>query len=138
MNKPIWERLRTEIDRAGRMAQGAIDEGKTRLDAYRSRQLADKAAQALGYAVYRARQENRELEADVYARLSSTLAAHEAEAERLEAELREAQGSRRSEWAEAGAEAKADRSADAADAPPASGSSGATPEGGEDTPINPS
>ncbi len=134
MNKPIWERLRTEIDRAGRMAQGAIDEGKTRLDAYRSRQLADKAAQALGYAVYRARQENRELEADVYARLSSTLAAHEAEAERLEAELREAQGSRRSEWAAAGPDAKAD----AADAPPASGSSEATPEGGEDTPINPS
>lgn len=89
MNKPpIWDRLRTELDRAGRAAQGAIDGGKLRLDAYRARQLADKAAQALGYAVYRARAENRELEADTYARLASALAGHEAEAARLEHEAR--------------------------------------------------
>src|SRR5690606_36161906 len=62
--------------------------GKLRLDAYRARQLADKAAQALGYAVYRARAEHRELEADTYARLASTLAGHEAEAARLEQEAR--------------------------------------------------
>ncbi|HLV25716.1 MAG TPA: hypothetical protein VKZ41_05360 [Gemmatimonadales bacterium] len=131
MNKPIWEKLRTEIDRAGRMAQGAIDEGKIRLDAYRSRQLADKAAQALGYAVYRARKENRELEADVYARLSSTLAAHEAEAERLDSELRNAQGPRQNaEWDSTAADTPSDTTGESGT------SSSSAPD--EEVPINPS
>ena len=85
----LWDKLKTELDRAGKVAQGAIDEGKVRLDASRVRQLADKAAQALGYAVYRARQQGQELDPDTYARLSSTLAAHEAEAARYEAQLAE-------------------------------------------------
>jgi hypothetical protein len=85
----LWDKLKTELDRAGKAAQGAIDEGKVRLDAFRVRQLADKAAQALGYAVYRARLENREVDADTYSRLSATLAAHEAEANRYEAQLAE-------------------------------------------------
>ena len=50
----IWDKLRTELDRAGKVAQDALDEGKTRLEAFRARQQADKAAQALGYAVFRA------------------------------------------------------------------------------------
>lgn len=83
----LWNKLRTELDRAGRVAQDAIDEGKVRLDAFRARQLADKAAQALGYAVYRARQQGQELDSDSYARLSSTLAAHESEASRYEERL---------------------------------------------------
>ncbi|HEX2721802.1 MAG TPA: hypothetical protein VHM24_02725 [Gemmatimonadaceae bacterium] len=45
------DKIREELDRAGRAAQDALDEGKTRLEAFRTRQLADKAAQALGYAV---------------------------------------------------------------------------------------
>ena len=53
---PIWDKLKTELDRAGKAAQTALDEGKMRLEAFRVRQLADKAAQALGYAVYRATQ----------------------------------------------------------------------------------
>jgi hypothetical protein len=81
---PIWNRLKQELDRAGQVAQGALDEGRVRLDAFRARQLADKAAQAIGYAVYHARQRGQELDADTYARLSSTLAGHEAEAARLE------------------------------------------------------
>jgi hypothetical protein len=85
----LWDKLKTELDRAGKAAQGAIDEGKVRLDAFRVRQLADKAAQALGYAVYRARQQNQDVDPDTYARLSSTLAAHEAEASRYEAQLAE-------------------------------------------------
>ncbi|GMV08290.1 MAG TPA: hypothetical protein PKC83_01155 [Gemmatimonadaceae bacterium] len=52
---PIWDKLKTELDRAGRVAQGALDEGKLRLEVFRARQLVDRAAQALGYAVYRAR-----------------------------------------------------------------------------------
>ena len=93
----LWDKLKTELDRAGKVAQGAIDEGKVRLDAFRVRQLADKAAQALGYAVYRARQQNQELDADTYARLSSTLAAHEAEASRYEAQLADLAGKRPSD-----------------------------------------
>ena len=51
----IWDKLRTELDRAGKVAQGAIDEGKLRLEVFRARQLVDRAAQSLGYAVYRSR-----------------------------------------------------------------------------------
>lgn len=83
----LWDKLKTELDRAGRAAQTAIDEGKVRLDALRVRQLADKAAETLGYAVFNARRNGEELDADSYARLSSTLAAHMAEVERLEAQL---------------------------------------------------
>ena len=83
----LWDKVKNELDRAGKAAQGAIDEGKVRLDAFRVRQLADKAAQALGYAVYRAKLQNQEVDPDTYSRLSSTLAAHEAEANRYEAQL---------------------------------------------------
>ncbi len=103
----LWDKVRQELDRAGRAAQSAIDEGKLRLDALRARQLADKAAQALGYAVYRARLSGGEVDADTYSRLSNTLGTHEAEAKRLEDRLDEMIRSRR-----------ADRSPRAADAPP--------------------
>jgi hypothetical protein len=85
----IWDKLKTELDRAGKAAQNALDEGKVRLEAFRTRQLADKAAQALGYAVYRAKQSGSELDPETYARLTATLATHEAEATRLEEQLRD-------------------------------------------------
>jgi hypothetical protein len=94
----IWTKLKHELDRAGEAAQGALDEGRVRLEAFRARQLADKSAQTLGYAVYRARQEGRELEPDVYARLSSALAANETAAasqERRLSEIVEARRNRR-------------------------------------------
>jgi hypothetical protein len=85
----IWDKLKTELDRAGKAAQSALDEGKVRLEAFRTRQLADKAAQALGYAVYRAKQSGGELDPESYARLTATLATHETEAARLEQQLRD-------------------------------------------------
>jgi hypothetical protein len=85
----IWTKLRTELDRAGRVAQTAFDEGRTRLEVLRVRQLADRGAQALGYAVFRARADGREIDAELYASLSATLAAHEAEVASLEAKLAE-------------------------------------------------
>src|SRR5688500_17525110 len=85
----IWDKLKTELDRAGKAAQNALDEGKVRLEAFRTRQLADKAAQALGYAVYRAKQSGTELDPESYARLSATLGTHETEAARLEQQLRD-------------------------------------------------
>ena len=81
------DKLKEELDRAGRAAQDAIDEGKSRLEAFRTRQLADKAAQALGYAVFRAKQSGGEIDADTYTRLAATLATHDAEAARYEAEI---------------------------------------------------
>jgi uncharacterized coiled-coil protein SlyX len=102
----VWSKLRDELDRAGRAAQGAIDEGKVRLDALRARQLADKAAQALGYALYRARKQGQDIDADTYARLSSTLAGHEAEISQIDAKLDElrAQRSRQKDTASAESE----------------------------------
>ena len=82
------DKLKHELDRAGKAAQDAFDDGKTRLEAFRTRQLADKAAQALGYAVFRARKGGAaDLDADTYNRLSATLDTHDTEAARLEAEI---------------------------------------------------
>jgi hypothetical protein len=83
----LLDRLKQELDRAGRVAQDAFDDGKTRLEAFRTRQLADKAAQALGYAVYRAKKGGRDLDAATYDRLAGTLETHDTEAARLEAEI---------------------------------------------------
>src|SRR5438105_691544 len=83
----LFDKLKEELDKAGRAAQGAIDEGKIRLEAFRTRQLADKAAQALGYAVFRAKQGGGDIDADTYNRLSATLATHDSEAARYEAQL---------------------------------------------------
>src|SRR6185295_9775109 len=46
MTMALLDRLKQELDRAGKVAQDAFDDGKTRLEAFRTRQLADKAAQA--------------------------------------------------------------------------------------------
>jgi hypothetical protein len=83
----IWGRLKQELDRASRAAQGAIDEGRVRLEVFRARQRADRAAQTLGYAVHRARKEARELAAAEYERLSAEIASAEAEIRRLEGQL---------------------------------------------------
>jgi len=83
----LIDRLKQELDRAGKAAQDAFDDGKTRLEAFRTRQLADKAAQALGYAVYRARKNGGEIDAATYDRLKGTLETHDTEAARLEAEI---------------------------------------------------
>jgi hypothetical protein len=86
----IWGRLKQELDRASRAAQGAIDEGRVRLEVFRARQRADRAAQALGYGVHRARRDGRELAAEEYDRLLAEIAQAEAEIERLEAQIAEA------------------------------------------------
>jgi hypothetical protein len=83
----LWDKLKTELDRAGKVAQDALDEGKTRLEAFRARQQADRAAQALGYAVFRARQSGTEVDWQTLQRLVNALAEREAEVQRLEKEL---------------------------------------------------
>jgi len=83
----LLDRLKQELDRAGKVAQDAFDDGKTRLEAFRTRQLADKAAQSLGYAAYRAKKSGRDLDAATYDRLAATLETHDTDAARLEAEI---------------------------------------------------
>jgi hypothetical protein len=107
------DKLQVELNRAGKAAQEAIDEGRLRLEIFRVRQLADKAAQALGYAVYRANNKGEEIDVAAWDRLSATLREHEAEATRLDAEL-----------------TKLKEGAPSADAPPAE----TTPAAGADTP----
>ena len=110
----ILDRLKQELDRAGKAAQDAFDDGKTRLEAFRTRQLADKAAQSLGYAVYRARKSGGDLDAATYDRLRATLETHDTEAARLEAEieLRRQQGSASRTTSGTGAGASADSATD--------------------------
>jgi len=95
----LWNKLKDELNRAGRVAQDAIDEGKLRLDLMRSRQAMDRAAQKLGYGVYRARKAGgagADIPSDEYARLAAEVANAEAEIERYETLLREAGAKRQS------------------------------------------
>ncbi len=89
----IWDKVREGIDKAGKAAQDVFDEGKLRIDAYRAREQADKAAEALGYAVFRAWENNADLDADARERLAGALRTREAEARKLENELAEARAS---------------------------------------------
>lgn len=121
----LFDKLKEELDRAGKAAQGAFDEGKIRLEAFRTRQLADKAAQALGYAVFRAKQSGSDVDSDTYSRLSATLTTHDAEAARYEGEL----DRKRKESAEsraAGAAESAANNAASATESAASSAAGAT------------
>ena len=91
----LWTRLREELDRAGRVAQSAFDEGRIRLDLMRARQSADRFAQRLGYAVHRARQAGTEVSAEEFAAHSANIVAAEAEIARLETMASEASRKRK-------------------------------------------
>ena len=78
----LWDRVRTELDRAGRVAQQAFDECRLRLEMLRARRHADTAAQRLGYAMYRAKRESREVGTEEYGALARAIEHAEAEAER--------------------------------------------------------
>ncbi len=124
MTMALFDKIEEGLDRVGKAAQGAFDEGKIRLEAFRTRQLTDKAAQALGYAVFRAKQSGSDVDADTYARLSATLATHDAEASRYEAELeRKRQKAAANRAASAAASASAASTASSTD----SSTSGAPP-----------
>jgi len=83
----LWDKVKQGIDKAGKAAQDAFDEGKLRLDAYRAREQADKAAEALGYALFRATEAGGELDANARQRLMTALRARDEDARRLETEL---------------------------------------------------
>lgn len=104
---PIWEKLKAELDdaaratqdalqKAGKVAHDALDEGKLRMDAFRARQRADRDAQAFGYAHFRARKAGNQLDTESAGRLYDAIAASDAEAARLEAALSVVKNSRSS------------------------------------------
>ncbi len=135
----IWDKLKDGIDKASKVAQDAVDEGKTRLDARKARQAADQAAESLGYAVYRAWQNARSLDEQSLERLARALRDHEQEAVRLEAASTEAaEWRRRTGAAEppSGPATGAASSAAGQAAPDAS--STASAEGPASGPVNPS
>jgi hypothetical protein len=104
----IWNTLKGELDKAGRAAQDALDEGKLRLESHRAKQKAEAAAASLGFAIYRARAAGGELEPERYSVLAALLAAAEAEIERLESAIKDIK-----------ADAPADKPAVVPEAPPA-------------------
>jgi len=85
----IWNTLKGELDKAGRAAQGALDEGKLRLELHRAKQRAESAAASLGFAIYRARVGGGELETERYSVLAANVASAEAEIARIDRELAE-------------------------------------------------
>jgi hypothetical protein len=91
----LWDRVRTELDRAGRVAQQAFDEGRLRLEMMRARRQADSAAQRLGYAVYKARRESRQIADDEYVVFTRAIETAEAEVERYRRLIDEAATRRR-------------------------------------------
>jgi hypothetical protein len=90
----IWNTLKRELDKAGQVAQGALDEGKLRLESHRARQRAEAAAASLGFAIYRARAAGGELETERYSIHAASIASAEAEMERLEREIAELKAGR--------------------------------------------
>lgn len=91
----LFDKLRQELDRAGRQAQRALDEGRLRLDLYRARQSTDRFAQRLGYAVFHAKKEGREVAAEELTSHINNLTASEAETTRLETLIAEASKDRK-------------------------------------------
>jgi ABC-type Fe2+-enterobactin transport system substrate-binding protein len=86
----LLDRLRLELDRAGKSASRALDEGRLRLDLYRARQSVDRFAQRFGYAVYRAKKAGVDLSVEELAAHMGNMTAAEAEVTRLETLVAEA------------------------------------------------
>jgi hypothetical protein len=93
----LLDRLRQELDRAGRQASRALDEGRLRLDLYRAKQSLDRFAQRFGYASYRARKAGAELPPEEVSAHMNNLTAAEAEVTRLETLITEAMKERK-DW----------------------------------------
>jgi len=129
----LWNRVKDGIDKANRVAQEAIDEGKIRMDARKARQGADQAAESLGYAVFRAWQAGKSLDEQSLERLARALRDHEQEAVRLESATQDAaEWRRRAGSADSGAPADGPSGAPDTPAPGAEDPPAAPPASGRD------
>jgi hypothetical protein len=93
----LLDRLRQELDRAGRQASRALDEGRLRLDLYRAKQSLDRFAQRFGDASYRAKKAGADLPPEEVSAHMNNLTAAEAEVTRLETLIAEASKERK-DW----------------------------------------
>ena len=84
----LWDKVSDGINRAAKAAEGAIDDGKTRIAAINARRAADKKAAALGYAVARAKAETHDLDSATMTQLVDAANAADAEAKALEEKVR--------------------------------------------------
>lgn len=101
----LWDKLRDGIDKAGKAAQDVFDEGKLRIEAYRAREAADKAAEKLGYAFFRAAETGTGLDAESHTGLIEALRVADTNARSKENELARARAqARKPEEATAAAE----------------------------------
>ena len=80
----LIDKLRQELDRAGKSAQRALDEGRLRLDLFRARQSLDRFAERFGYAVFRARKDGGDLPPEEYTAHMNNMTAADAEVTRLQ------------------------------------------------------
>jgi len=121
----LLDKLRQELDRAGRQASRAFDEGRLRLELYRAKQSVDRFARRFGYAVYRAKQAGAELAPEEVAAHMGNLTAAEAEVARLETLIAEAAKERRDWLLDTGEKPKS------AEQPKSTDGSAGAPEGAE-------
>lgn len=123
----LLDRLRQELDRAGRQASRAFDEGRLRLDLYRAKQSVDRFARRFGYAVFRAKQAGGDLPPEELASHMNNLTAAEAEVKRLETLIAEAARERKDWLLDTGTKADKPRPE------PGKEGGGSQPGGGERT-----
>ena len=80
----LRDKIAQGLDRAVKVTESAIDEGKHRVAAYQARQRADKKAETLGYAVAMAKAAGTEPDATALTSLIDAVNAADAEALALE------------------------------------------------------
>jgi len=80
----LKDSLANGLNRAVKATESAIDEGKHRVAAFQARQRADKKAEALGYALARAKASGVATPSEEIARLTDEAVAADAEASALE------------------------------------------------------
>jgi hypothetical protein len=80
----LRDKIAQGLDRAVKVTESAIDEGKHRVAAYQARQRADKKAETLGYAVARAKAAGTEPDAASMTSMVDAVNAADAEATALE------------------------------------------------------
>jgi hypothetical protein len=83
----IWDKVSQGIDKATKVTESAIDEGKLRLQAHQARKSADQAAAVLGYAVARAHAHGHPVDPGTMQRLVDATRAADRIAEELAARL---------------------------------------------------
>lgn len=87
----LIDRVAAELDKLGRKANQALDEGKLRMELHRVRRRKDNAARDLGYVAYRQAKGEAPPPGEIET-LTRKIAQAEAEVARLQAEIERVRG----------------------------------------------